>query len=61
MAVFDRIRAITKMRGMTIKEVERRAGLHNGTIGKWRKSSPRLKNLLAVANVLGVKIETLLR
>ena len=46
---------------MTIRAVEREAGLGNGTISKWETSSPSVKNLTAVAEVLGMKVEDLIR
>lgn len=46
---------------MSIREMEQKAGVANGTIAKWKTASPTLKNLLAVSSVLGVKIEDLTR
>ena len=46
---------------MTIQELEKQAGLSNGSIGKWKKSSPNIYSLMAVAKVLKVKMEKLLQ
>lgn len=51
----DRIKALCKLRGTTIKAVERDCGLGNGTIAKWDHSSPSYDKLLAVADRLGVE------
>ena len=48
-------------KGITIAQLEREAGLQNGAIGKWRTFNPRITNLQAVAKVLKVKFETLLK
>ena len=46
--------------GLSIREVEKRAGLENGAISKWTgTTSPRLENALNVASVLGVDVKEL--
>lgn len=59
--VYQNVKALADKKGMTIAEVERRSGLTNGTIGKWRHASPTIKSLEAVASVLGVSIARLTR
>lgn len=58
--MYDKIREIAKKNGISIQELEKRAGLSNGTIGKWKKFRPVAENLQKVAVVLGVKMEDLL-
>ena len=48
-------------KNMTIQELEKQAGLSNGSIGKWRDCVPKADNLHAVAKVLKVKMEKLLQ
>ena len=48
-------------KNMTIQQLEKEAGLGNGTIGGWKNSSPRVDSLQAVARVLKVKVEKLLK
>lgn len=48
-------------KNMTIQQLEKEAGLSNGSIGKWKKSSPNIYSLMAVAKVLKVKMEKLLQ
>lgn len=48
-------------KNMTIQQLEKEAGLSNSSIGKWKKSSPNIYSLMAVAKVLNVKMEKLLQ
>lgn len=59
--VYERIRRLCFDKHTSIRQVEMKAGLSNGTIRAWQRCSPRLKNLSAVADVLGVSVSTLLR
>lgn len=40
--------------------MKKQVGLSNGSISKWRVSSPTVDNLKAVAKVLNVKVDKLL-
>lgn len=57
--VYERVKKLAEERGISIYALEKEAGLANGTISKWRTSSPTAENLRAVANVLGVAIDDL--
>lgn len=57
--VYENVKAFADARNMSIHALEKEAGLTNGTIGKWRTCSPTLKNLQAVAKVLGVTVQEL--
>lgn len=59
--VYENIESLCQRKGLTICALEKKAGLSNGTVGKWRTASPRLKNLERVAKVLGVSVNRLLR
>lgn len=61
--MYDKIKAIATEKGMTIEEVEKKAGLSNGTIGKWRKSNKGVwvSSAKAVADALEVGIEELVK
>lgn len=61
MLIYNNIKTICDEKRLSIAEVEREAGLKNGTIGKWRTCSPRVENLKAVADVLKVKVDKLLK
>ncbi len=58
--VYDKVKKLADERHISIMALEGKAGLKNGTIGKWRKSSPILKNLQAVANALEVNVTELI-
>lgn len=58
--VYDKVKTLADERHISIMALESKAGLKNGTIGKWRKSSPMLKNLQAVANALEVNVTELI-
>ena len=47
--IFDNVKRLAEKQGLSIREVERRAGLENGAISKWvGNTSPRLENALKV-------------
>jgi len=50
-----------KEKGMTLAELERQAGLANRTIYKWNENVPSVEKVLAVANVLGVTVDELVK
>lgn len=59
--IYENIKNLADVQKLSIAEIERRAGLANGTVGKWRHASPNAKSLQAVAKVLGVSILRLLK
>ena len=58
--VYENICRIAKKKGMSIRQVEMKAGL-KGVIGRWKTLNPSMKNLIKVANALGVSPMTLMR
>lgn len=60
MHIYDKIKAMCKEKGMSVRQLEVAAGLKNGAISKWNDSSPTIKSLKAVADVLKVKIDKLI-
>lgn len=60
MHIYDKIKAMCKERGMSVRQLEVAAGLKNGAISKWNDSSPTIKSLKAVADVLKVKVDKLI-
>lgn len=54
-----RIEALAEKKGLTIKSVERMAGIGNGTIRRWQTQSPRLDRLIPVAECLDVSLDYL--
>lgn len=60
--MYDKVKNIADAKKISIAELERKAGLSNGTIGKWRdsKNGIRFESVKAVAEALGVSIEELM-
>ena len=59
--VYDKIKKLADERGVSIYALEKRAGLPNGAISKWKESSPTLKSLQAIAGALETTIDELIR
>lgn len=59
--IYNNILELANKKGLTLKELERKAGLANGAISKWKVNIPRTDNLKSVADVLNVKVDRLLR
>lgn len=59
--LYEKIKARCSELGISVAEVERRAGLSNGSISKWDKSMPQADSLFNVARVLKTTVEKLLK
>ncbi len=60
--IYENIVRIAKKRGMTLMEVESRAGFGQGIISKWKGDvNPTVRSLKKVADVLGCSVATLLK
>lgn len=59
--IYENVKKLADKKGLTIAEVERKANLQNGAISKWKDSMPRVDNIKNVAEVLGCRIEFLLK
>lgn len=59
--LYNKIKEICKAKGVSVASVEKKAGLGNGAISKWNESSPTVDSLKAVADVLKVKVDKLLK
>ena len=59
--IYDNIKAIADKKGLTIAEIEKKAKIGNGIIGKWRESKPNVDSLVKVAQVLNVSVNTLIK
>ena len=59
--VYENICRLCKKKGLSIHQLEQKAGL-KGVIGRWKNEfNPSLTNLQKVADALGVSVATLLR
>ena len=58
--IYERIKSLADLKGVSIYRVERDSGLSNGTIGKWGKTAkqvPSSESLKKVAEYFGVSME----
>lgn len=61
MDIYNKVKKIADRKGLTIRQVEIKAGVGNGTIRRWGTVSPSVDKVLKVAKALGVYPERLLR
>lgn len=59
--IYDNIKTLADKKGLSIAEIEKRAQIGNGIIGKWKESNPNIDSLAKVAKVLNVSINTLVK
>lgn len=59
--IYENIVRISKKKGLSLMEVEKKAGLGQGAISKWKKSTPTVRSLKKVADALGCSVATLLK
>lgn len=59
--LLQNINSLCARKKITIATLERKAGLSNGAIGKWKKSEPKLYSVVRVAKALKVSVDFLLR
>ena len=57
----SRIKELCKRRNMTIAELETRAGISKNSIFRWDKNKPDYTKVVAVARVLEVSVDALVR
>lgn len=60
MTLVDRIRTLAKQRDMSLPQLEVELGLGNGTISRWRTSSPNTDKLQKIADYFNVSMDYLL-
>lgn len=60
MTLFEKIKMLAKKQGLSLLEVNDKAGLGKYSIYNWRKKDPTIDNLKKVANVLHTTIDNLL-
>ncbi len=60
----ENIKRLCAMQGLTIQQLEAKAGIPAGTIGRWGKDGkyiPAVDKVKRAADVLGVTVDELLR
>ena len=60
MSLCEKIQLLCNKRGITIYRLEKDCNLGNGSVMKWEKSSPKVENVIKVANYFGVSTDYLL-
>lgn len=58
--MFNRISEKAKEKGLSINQLEEKAGLSKGSTYKWNNVSPSVKNLKKVADVLECTVNDLI-
>ena len=58
--IYDNIVCMCKKVGISIARLEVETGIGNGTIGRWKKSSPNVDNIKKVADFFGVTVDRLI-
>lgn len=58
--IYKNVAELCKKNGISISMLEKAVKLGNGTIGRWRESSPSIGNLKAVADYFGVSVDALI-
>ena len=59
--LLERIEALCREKRISILELERMAGLKQRTVYKWDSSVPAIDKVKAVADVLGVTLDELMK
>ena len=60
MTLVDRIRMLARQRDMSLPQLEIELGLGNGTISRWKTSSPNTDKLQKIADYFNVSMDYLL-
>jgi transcriptional regulator with XRE-family HTH domain len=57
--IYENIKELCETKKLSIHALEQKAGIGNGTIGRWKNSSPQIDTLAKVAAVLNVSVSRL--
>lgn len=57
--LYQKIVELCEKQGTNVSKLERECGLANGTIRRWKDSSPSIENLIKVADKLDVSLDYL--
>jgi lambda repressor-like predicted transcriptional regulator len=60
LTTYEKVKILCKKKGMSVRQLEIKAGLSTGSISKWDKCCPIATKLKAVTDVLGCTMEELL-
>ncbi len=54
------IKMLCKRHGITVAELERKAGLSHSTIARWDRNAPSIDKVVAVADYFGLSVDELI-
>lgn len=60
MTLISRIKQLAQSRQLTLAQLERNVGISNGQIRRWDTSSPKVENLLKIADYFSVSLDYLM-
>lgn len=60
MTLVEKIRTLARQRDLSLPQLEQELGLGNGTISRWRSSSPNTEKLQKIADYFNVSMDYLL-
>lgn len=60
MTAFERVKELSKIRKLSLREINDKAGLGKNSIYKWKTSTPSLENAAKVAKVLNTTSDYLM-
>lgn len=59
--VYKAVEAYCYKKRISIRNLERKCGFANGTIGKWKNRIPEVKSLIKLSDVTGMSINKLIK
>ncbi|AXX64400.1 XRE family transcriptional regulator [Bombilactobacillus bombi] len=60
MTTFEKIKTLAKMQGLSLTQLNDKAGLGKNSIYHWKTKQPNIENLQKVAKILHVSVDQLL-
>ena len=60
MTIYERIESLRKSKGLSQGKLEKQLGFSNGSISKWKNSTPKVERLKKLADFFGVSVEYLM-
>lgn len=58
--IYENVVSLCKKNGISIARLEIETGIGNGTIGRWKSSSPSVERLKKVADFFHVTVDSLI-
>lgn len=60
MTIYERIESLRKSKRLSQGKLEKQLGFSNGSISKWKNSTPKVERLQKLADFFGVSVEYLM-